>query len=211
MKVYRNGVGAMVVVVCSVTLLFLMVSYIDTNIEYSISNAETRTLDANDTWQHRPLLDERAERVDIRVEYFTDQTFEVWLVDSGTWNRSQEQTGPVEWLGHGIAGEGVIEWSVSSEQFEEDLLIVQESMDWGQIGSFNETAEEARYDWEMTVRSIVNPMDSNATWAMLFFIGLSVVLLFLVAFLPREEVPDFKDLYPDYPDSLNPAEEGSKD
>lgn len=209
MKIYRNGVGPIVVAVCSVTLLLLMVSYIDTNIEYSSSNAETRTLDDNDTWRHQPLLDERAERVDIKVEYFTDQTFEVWLVDSAIWNRSQEKTGPVEWLGHGIAGEGMIEWSVSGEQFEEDLLIVQESMDWGQIDSFD--ADEARYDWEMTVRSIVNPMDSNATWAMLFLIGLSIVLLVLVAFLPREEVPDFKDLYPDYPDSLSPAVEGSKD
>jgi len=210
MRIYSENVAKVVVVLCIFLFIFVMISYIDTQVGTTWTDMGPETLSDERCLWIRFGFDERAERVELSVEYFTDQEFEVWLVDSEDWNWSNSRTGPTEWLGHGIAGHGVIEWSVSTDGIDGSLMLIRETMDWGQLGNLPENVTEVEYNWDMSIRSVVNPIDSGVTIVMFLLVGLAVVLLAWAWYLPPEEVPDFMDLYPDFPESMRTREgEGS--
>ena len=208
MRVYREHLAIFVVVVCVFALLFTMISYFDIQLDWVVRNAETETLDSNEAQWTSLTYDGRAETVEFRVEYFSDQEFDLWLMDSEEWNVTDRSTGPEQWFGHGIAGTGVHEWTVSIDDLEGNLILVEESRPYGDRGPFGDDIQEANFDWEITVNNIINPMETTFTWIALSLLGLALVLLAVANYLPREKIADFTDLYPEFPGSMRTGDGG---
>jgi hypothetical protein len=204
-KVYRKHVTVAIIFTCVTVLMFALVSWGITQGPTTYSSGETNTLTPSSVSTGVLLYDEGAERVDITLEYFPEEEFDIWLVDDAHWDIRDSQGEPDPWLRHGIAGAGVIEWSVSASEFEGNLLLVEENEYYGQRGTFANSTT-INYDWEITTRSIENPMESNATWGMFGFLVLAVVLLALQNYVPHETFQDFSELYPDFPESVDVAE-----
>jgi hypothetical protein len=202
MRLYRTHLTRLSVVVCVFALLSVFVSYGLTFDPLRYSNANLETLDSDSMQWSRVLLGDRTGRIEVRVEYVTDHEFDIWLMDSADWNRTARVDGPETWLGHGIAGTGVDEWTVSLDDLEGDLILVEESKVYGERGAFGNNVLATSYDYEISVRSVINPMESFATWMMLSLVGLAGMLLVSAMFLPREELVDFMDLYPGFPTSM---------
>lgn len=208
MKVYREQLAKLVVVLCLIALMLTLISYFDTQGERTIRNMETETLDSNTAQWSPVLFDDRADIVKLRVEYFSDQEFDLWLMDSEDCDNTDRLTGPEQWYGHGIAGTGVHEWTVSIDDLEGDLVLVEESRPYGEREPFGDDNPEANFDWEMNVKSIANPMESTFTWIMFIIVGLVLVLLAVANYLPREKIADFADLYPEFPGSTRTGDGG---
>jgi len=208
MKIYREHVATFVVVLCAIALLLTMVSYLDTQTNRTtVSNVDQQTLRSREMSSSRLNYNEGAAIVNIVIEYTTDGEFDVWLVDDEGFDLSDSLFGIDPWLRHGIAGTGDIEWSVSADEFEGNLLLVEENTGIGERGSsFNGTT--INYDYRITTRSIEDPMENGFTWALLAIIVLAIVLLALEIFLPRKEVMDFRKLYPDFPNSMRTNDDG---
>lgn len=208
MRIYREHVVKLVVLFCAMALIATLISFIDTQTGNTWSTATTRTIDDGSSPRMTINFDPRAERVEIVLDHTTDHAFEVWLVDSArlNWSFPFGTPRPDEWLGHGIAGEGTIRWSVSTEDIEDELILIRETEDWGQLKGLPDNVTEARYDWTISIRSVVNPIDSGFTMAMVVLVVISVILLQWEWYLPNEQVPDFKDLYPDFPETMRTRE-----
>ena len=206
MKVFREQVVKVAVIICVFALLFTFVSFLDTQWSTNTSwNVDQRDLSPMGVSSRGLDYDDRADRVDITISYTTDGEFDVWLVDDAVWNMSSAFSGPGPWLRHGIASNEDIEWSISADEFEGELRLVEENSFYGERGSlFNGTT--VNFDWRITTRSVVDPMKSPVTYLALAILVLAVLVLAWAMFLPREGVRDFDELYPDFPNSLSTDE-----
>jgi hypothetical protein len=204
-KVYRHHVTRAIVLLCAIVVVFAILSWGLTQAPTSYWNVETDTLRPNGVVSKGLRYEEDAERVEITIEYFTDTEFDVWLVDSAEWNMSYAFSGPGPWLRHAVAGEDVVEWTVRAREFEGELRLVEENKWYGDRGSKG-NGTEVNYDWEITTRSIVNPMESTATWIMIGLLVLAVVMLAWEYYLPHQTFPEFRDLYPDFPESMETSD-----
>jgi hypothetical protein len=204
-RIFRHHITKAIIIVCVVAMMFGFVSWGMTQLPTRYWNVDTDTLRPNGIVSRGVDYDDRAERVDITIEYTTDGEFDVWLVDSSEWNMSYAFSGPGPWLRHGVAGDDAVEWTVSANEFEGELRLVEENSWYGERGSlFNGTT--VSYDWQVTTVSIVNPMENIATWIMIAFLVVAVVLLAWEFSLPNEVRRTFSDLYPDFPESMKTAE-----
>ncbi|UCC92508.1 MAG: hypothetical protein JSW25_07520 [Thermoplasmata archaeon] len=204
-RIYRHQVAKAIVVVCVVASLLTLLSWGLTQAPESYRNMNTDWLEPGMVSSGALRYDDRAEVVTISIEYFTEQEFDVWLVDDEEWDIMDAiPFSPGPWLRHGVAGAGVIEWTVSADEFEGRLLLVEEHNWYGMRGP-GLNGSRINYDWEITTSSVVNPLESVSTWAVFGLIVLAVALLAWMTRLTYETIPDFTDLYPDFSASVEPS------
>ena len=210
MRLYREQVVKLAVVVCLMAVLFTTASYLATQWNtVTYMNVDPDSMDPMMVTSRGIRYDDRAERVEITLSYSTDEEFDVYLVDDAEWNMTYAFLGPGPYLRHGIAGNEDVEWTVDADEFEGDLRLVEENSFYGRRGSmFNGTT--VNYDWRITTRSVVDPLRSPFTILALALIATAAALLAWATSLPMEGVHEFSQLYPDFPGSLSTGRVGPR-
>ncbi len=196
MKVFRQHLLALAVILSVLALLFTFISFLSTQrattTYWNVNRESMRSGEMS--WSDLDYV-QGADLVDITVSFDTDGEFDVWLVDDAKWDGPGYPYDVGTWLRHGIAGAGDLEWTVSAPEFEGNLVLVEENMAFGDRGSlFNGTT--VNYDWRITTRSMIDPMVSPFTWMAIILIVAAAAMLAWSRFLPAEEVRDFNELYP---------------